>query len=312
LELLNKGDFKMEKLLLNISNHPSREWEDKQKEGWDIIVDIPFPSVGVELSEADIALVATKLFQQIIWKLEEIGLGEQTNVYILLEGEYSLTYMLTRLLLESKKSFFFAFPISERIVKEDGRREFHFSGWRIFPILEEEKTKKKLFAITGFSEDWGAKHLKKKYYGRELTPAEMERNGIRMECHCHYPCMNQLGGEGRYSFTLYSLEVKSDANSLPITLDEPTRIGREGYDVSLLDPWDADPRKNWEEEITETEVVYFYPEIPEPCRSCRTFKGFRCSCDEIPECALPPEFEGKVWSSIDEFEEDLKKMRRGK
>jgi hypothetical protein len=43
----------MGKLLLNISNHPSREWEDAQKEGWDIIVDIPFPSALLEQMEGE-------------------------------------------------------------------------------------------------------------------------------------------------------------------------------------------------------------------------------------------------------------------
>jgi|GEM_PF-374258 len=274
----------MKKLLLNISNHPSREWEDEQKEGWDIIVDIPFPSVGSKLSQADVYLLAQKLFQQITAELEKIGIGEETYIYIMLEGEFSLTYMLTRLLLESKKSFNFAFPINERIIREDGVREFHFSGWRIFPSLEEEKKKKKLFAVLGFEEDWGAKHIKKRYHGRELSPAEMERNGIQIECHCHYPCEGQLNEEQeRYSLVLYSLVTEGEEDTISITLDEPTKIGIEGYDVSLLNPWDADPKKNWEENISETNVVVFEGKFPSPCSRCSMFKNFVCHCYDYRE-----------------------------
>ena len=297
----------MNKILFNISNHPSLEWEDAQKEGWNIIVDIPFPSVATKLSTDDVEQLGKNLFQQIVDKLEEIGIGESTSIYFMLEGEYSLTFALTRILLESKMSFVFAFPVSKRIIRADGGREFRFSGWRFFRSLKEEPSKKKLFSVVGFQHDWGAKHLKKKYYGRELTPAEMERNGIRVECHCHYPCMNQLGGDGRYSFTLYSLDAETDAESIPITLDEPTVMGREGYDVSLLDPWDADPKKHWEEEMSETEMVYFNQEMPEPCRRCPVYKNFHCRCSETPEYALPPELEGIVWKTEEELEDALRR-----
>ncbi len=33
------------KVLINHSNHPHSGWGDKQKEGWDKIVDIPFPNI---------------------------------------------------------------------------------------------------------------------------------------------------------------------------------------------------------------------------------------------------------------------------
>jgi len=139
---------------------------------------------------------------------------------------------------------------------------------------------KKYFYVAGMEEDWNAKHYKKRYFGRELSPEEIEKYGIRVECHCHYPCLNQLGGQGRYRFTLYSTESENDEmDEMEVKLDYPTIIGWEGYDVALNDPWDSSPSRHWEESLVERNVVTFKREIPSPCGGCSMRYKFVCKCD---------------------------------
>jgi hypothetical protein len=135
---------------------------------------------------------------------------------------------------------------------------------------------KKLFYLAGYEEDWGAKHRKKTYFGRELSPEEMREYGIKVECSCHYPCLNQLGGAGRYRFTLYSLESEQD--KVEVHLQQPTVTGSEGYDVALNDPWDSSPSKHWEESLTEKNVIYFEKGLPSPCAECNMRYQFVCKC----------------------------------
>jgi hypothetical protein len=142
---------------------------------------------------------------------------------------------------------------------------------------KEKNMKRKLYYVAGKEEDWGAKHYWKRFFGRELSPEEQEKYGIKVECHCHYPCSGQLGGQGRYRFTLYSLESEQDV--VEVNLDSPTTTGFEGYDVALNDPWDSSPRKHWEERLSEKSVIRFEQELPEPCNQCNMRYKFVCKCD---------------------------------
>lgn len=120
------------KILVNLSNHPSESWDEKQKEGWDKIVDIPFPDVDPHLEDVgDLVLEYFKKIREI-----QIQNNRDSTVYVHLAGEYSFCYELFRRL---KDFYLFAVPTSERIVKEtvlpDGRTEktiiFQFVKWRI-------------------------------------------------------------------------------------------------------------------------------------------------------------------------------------
>lgn len=133
----------------------------------------------------------------------------------------------------------------------------------------------KLYALLGYEEDWGAKHYRRVTYAPEEFTSLLLNAGAKHECSCHYPCEGQLGGEGRYSFTLLSLEAEGDRVEIPVP---PHRGGREGYDVSLLDPWEADPKRNYEVNTTTSEAVVFTPSLPSPC--CRCNGEFRCTCNE--------------------------------
>lgn len=55
--------------LINISNHPSSGWSEKQKEGWDCIIDMQFPMINPRASEEEISLLARDFFKNIVHNL---------------------------------------------------------------------------------------------------------------------------------------------------------------------------------------------------------------------------------------------------
>ena len=83
-------------MFINLSNHPSKKWSDKQRERaaeYGEIIDIPFPSVDPYFNERQI---------------EEMAIDNVTKVLsmrpdaVLCQGEYSLTYLLSMLLIEAE------------------------------------------------------------------------------------------------------------------------------------------------------------------------------------------------------------------
>lgn len=56
-------------ILINISNHPSKDWSTEQKKSWDNIIDIPFPNVNPFADHLDIYDMAGDLFTSIVHML---------------------------------------------------------------------------------------------------------------------------------------------------------------------------------------------------------------------------------------------------
>jgi len=80
-------------MFFNISNHPSAKWGDEQRHaahaiGGDIR-DIAFPNVPPGASYQEVALMAHGLVS---------GLGAKPGDVCMVQGEFTLTYMLTWLL----------------------------------------------------------------------------------------------------------------------------------------------------------------------------------------------------------------------
>lgn len=132
------------KLLLNISNHTSDKWSDKQKEGWDKIKDIPFPQIDPYKSIIHIHTLAEDYLKEILDTIQfEIDSIEDKDIftecpietYIMLQGEYTFCYLLRDMI---KDNYIFVIPTTERKtvekVKEDGIVEktsvFEFVQWR--------------------------------------------------------------------------------------------------------------------------------------------------------------------------------------
>jgi len=79
--------------LINISNHPSSEWTEQQKFGWDEIVDIPFPQIDPKDSVWTVEEQAQRLFKEILKQ------GWTDNgIRVAIQGEYTLCYILMGLI----------------------------------------------------------------------------------------------------------------------------------------------------------------------------------------------------------------------
>lgn len=126
----------MKKALINISNHPSSGWSEDQRAGWDKIVDIPFPPVSPESDFHEVKLLA----QEITDKVAQISNAEE-GIYIMIQGEYSLSYAVFSMLKELKK-YKFVVPTTARVVEEKARPDgtvekvsvFRFIRWRVIDL----------------------------------------------------------------------------------------------------------------------------------------------------------------------------------
>lgn len=115
---------------INFTNHASRSWGEIQRAAarqyGDEIRDIPFPNVPATATEADIAQLAQEYVEKI---------KKETPSAVLCQGEFTLSYQVIRLLLQS------GIPVvaacSERTVtekREEGkvikRAEYEFVRFR--------------------------------------------------------------------------------------------------------------------------------------------------------------------------------------
>lgn len=86
----------MKKLFINLSNHRSEDWSGEQikaAKAYGTIVDLPFPAVPAEADEIQVADLAEDYRRKV---LELASQAEKTTV--MLEGEFTFTYALVRLL----------------------------------------------------------------------------------------------------------------------------------------------------------------------------------------------------------------------
>ena len=110
-------------IFLNISNHPSDKWDEKQRAAAlaiaDEIVDIPFPMVCPKDTQEDIQNISHRL----IWDIFENG-GD--IAYAMVQGEFTLTFELVKDL--QKRHVICMADCSERntIVHEDGTKTVQF------------------------------------------------------------------------------------------------------------------------------------------------------------------------------------------
>ena len=117
-------------VLVNISNHPSTNWSEKQKEGWKEIVDIPFPKIDPRASEEEIIQMVGDLHKKLL---------KEGYRNIMIQGEFSfVSAFLLRNSACENSHFKFWVPTTDRKVTEiknpDGtvtkKSEFRFVQWR--------------------------------------------------------------------------------------------------------------------------------------------------------------------------------------
>ncbi len=128
------------KTLINLTNHPSSKWSNKQAEGWDVIVDIPFPVIDPQAPTEEIKDTVNEYLKH----LRNIINNTEGEIYLCLQGEYTFCYELLLKIQSSKDlaDIKLAIPTTERKVvekvKEDGSVEktttFDFCRWREIAI----------------------------------------------------------------------------------------------------------------------------------------------------------------------------------
>jgi hypothetical protein len=91
--LVTTTNRKVVRKLLNVSNYPSSKWEDEQKGGWNIIIDIPFPEISPKAFTWEVEEQAKNLLREILKKVEP-----DDDVSVALQGEFTLCYILADLI----------------------------------------------------------------------------------------------------------------------------------------------------------------------------------------------------------------------
>ena len=93
----------MSRLFINLSNHPSGQWDDPQRNAamrYGQIVDLPFPEVPPEMGEDDVKTVAMNFYGKIRRLAHKYCNGDSSQVTVMLQGEFTLVYILTKMLRE--------------------------------------------------------------------------------------------------------------------------------------------------------------------------------------------------------------------
>jgi hypothetical protein len=128
---------------VNISNHPSANWSQDQKNavysqfGTGRIVDVPFPNVD--------PLDSTEEIEKIALALVAVVLTEHNPRYVMVQGEFTLTFTMT--VLFQKAGLDVVVATSERKVEEtvlpDGSTQkkaiFNFVQFRKQPFYFHQK-----------------------------------------------------------------------------------------------------------------------------------------------------------------------------
>lgn len=80
-------------MLVNISNHPSQKWNEKQlstAQAYGEVVDLPFPQVCPQATPKDIAKIA----EETVAEVQNLVSPQNATIHVM--GEMNLTYRLVR------------------------------------------------------------------------------------------------------------------------------------------------------------------------------------------------------------------------
>jgi len=88
-------------MLINLSNHPSNLWSDKQmkiaKHQFGDVKDLPFPHIEPQSNEDTII----QLSQEYYMKIVHITSARQENITVHIMGEFTFVFALVNLLLKN-------------------------------------------------------------------------------------------------------------------------------------------------------------------------------------------------------------------
>lgn len=77
--------------LINLSNHPSSEWGEKQLQAaqqYGTIVDLPFPAVPEDASRDEVE----SLVEQFVQKVQALSMPQDTTIHVM--GEMTFTFAI--------------------------------------------------------------------------------------------------------------------------------------------------------------------------------------------------------------------------
>lgn len=124
-------------MLINLSNHPSTFWDEKQKQAagqYGQLTDIPFPSINPEASTDNIALLAETYESKVRKLLSEESSGPFA-VHIM--GEFTFCFALVARLQKSGIPCFASTTRRQTVNHPDGSKtsKFYFVVFREYPTL---------------------------------------------------------------------------------------------------------------------------------------------------------------------------------
>lgn len=105
-------------MFINLTNHPSINWSEKQiKEAnlYGKIIDIPYHSIGTDISYEDINKEVLDMYNEIKYIISN---NSDDKLKILCQGEYVTTYRLVNMIKQNIKNAIVVSAISERITEE--------------------------------------------------------------------------------------------------------------------------------------------------------------------------------------------------
>jgi hypothetical protein len=126
-------------MFINLSNHPSEKWSDKQLEEakkYGDVVDMQFPQISTELTSADIDALVFEYYLKIkeLIPVDFFKREVKKSFVVMVQGEFIFTYRLVSLL--KNEEIMAVAARTERVVKEiveDGIpkkvSEFNFAGF---------------------------------------------------------------------------------------------------------------------------------------------------------------------------------------
>lgn len=120
-------------MLINLSNHPSKNWSNEQLnisiQTFGEIIDIKFPVINPVFSENDIVLLAEEYSQRLF---ETISKSNDKINAVHLMGEFSFTYRLTNILKEKGVKAICSTTQRNSYVDNEGKKisEFKFVRFR--------------------------------------------------------------------------------------------------------------------------------------------------------------------------------------
>lgn len=109
-------------MLINLSNHPSDRWSDKQREAaiqqYDAITDIPFPNIPPAATLAEVQALADTYLNQIQ------GYSDRKVVHLM--GEMTFVHQLVQRLMEAGIPAVASTSQRNTVEHPDGSKTVHF------------------------------------------------------------------------------------------------------------------------------------------------------------------------------------------